>query len=111
MHEFGLMQDAIDIAQAHAGGADQILKLHLRVGELSGVEPDSLRFAFEVLAPQSCVRGAELEIEHVPVVCHCEECQSDFTPTSVFYICPTCGRLAVEIKEGREFQVTSIEVN
>ena len=38
---------AVDAAQS--AGASRVLKLRLRVGSLSGVVPESLRFAFDVV--------------------------------------------------------------
>ena len=64
MHESGLMQSA-DLAADYArrAGAGDIRRVVLRVGALSGVEPDALRFAFESLAPGTPAAGAALELE------------------------------------------------
>jgi hydrogenase nickel incorporation protein HypA/HybF len=65
MHEAGLMQSALDLAADHArrAGAGNIRRVVLRVGALSGVEPDALRFAFEAMAPGTPAAGAVLELE------------------------------------------------
>jgi hydrogenase nickel incorporation protein HypA/HybF len=65
MHEAGLMQSALELAGGHArrAGAVAIRRVVLRVGALSGVEPDALRFAFEALAPGTPAAGATLELE------------------------------------------------
>jgi hydrogenase nickel incorporation protein HypA/HybF len=43
MHELGIIQSALDMAEerALAAGASQIHRLRLRVGELSGVVPQA----------------------------------------------------------------------
>lgn len=113
MHEVGLMQDALEIVIDHARKADarRIRKIRLRVGEDSGVVPDSLQFAFQTLCRQTIAKGARLEIEPVAVRCLCGHCGLIFTPGSVFYECPACERPAVEILSGREFELVSVEVD
>ena len=51
MHEVGLMEQALEAAVATTcrAGAVRIHGLTLRVGALSGVEPEALRLAFAAL--------------------------------------------------------------
>lgn len=51
MHELALMEEVRRLAdeQAAAQGALRIHALHLRIGSLSGVDPEALAFAFEVV--------------------------------------------------------------
>lgn len=51
MHEVSLMQTTLDLAFNHAAqqGAQQIHWIKLRVGELSGVVPEALTLAFEIV--------------------------------------------------------------
>lgn len=113
MHEVGLMQQAVAIALRHAeqAGAGRIQSLRLRVGALSGVVPDSLSLAFAVAAQGTIAEKAHLDIEEVPVTCYCKGCQKEFTPVSVIFACPLCGRLSADIRGGREFSVESIQVD
>jgi hydrogenase nickel incorporation protein HypA/HybF len=72
MHEAGLMQTALELAAAHAraAGAVRIHRLCLRVGDLSGVVPEALEFAFRALSVGGPAEGAVLEIERVPATIH-----------------------------------------
>src|SRR5947207_224198 len=112
MHEVGLMHRALDIArdQAARHGAKRIVRLTLRVGTQSGVVPDALAFAFQALSPGTAAEGAELVIEPVAVVCHCPGCDRDFEPPDFIYECPTCRRLVIDVRSGRELEVGSLEV-
>ena len=60
MHELGIMESAVDAAlrEARAHQASRIHRLVLRIGALSGVEPDSLRFAFDVVTAGTDVHCA-----------------------------------------------------
>ena len=76
MHEFSLMQSTLEIAaqQMHDAGATHLHRLKLRVGKLSGVVPEALRFAFESLKPKSFADDTKLEIEETPAICWCPTC-------------------------------------
>ncbi len=62
MHEVSIMTEALRMAvdAAHADGAARILKLRLRIGSLSGVVPESMQFAFDVVCQRHDGRGREL---------------------------------------------------
>ncbi|HWG84499.1 MAG TPA: hydrogenase maturation nickel metallochaperone HypA, partial [Deinococcales bacterium] len=81
MHEVGIAESIVSIAEAHArhAGASRVERIAVRVGALSGVVPDALEFAFTVARQDTLAAGATLEIETVPVSARCPDCQSDFT--------------------------------
>ena len=112
MHEVGLMQETMRIVfdQAEKADAEKITEVRMRVGELSGVVPVSLTFAFGIVTEGTIASNARLEIEEVPLVCYCEACREEFHPADVIYICPKCGQPTSTIRSGRELQVVSIEV-
>jgi hydrogenase nickel incorporation protein HypA/HybF len=73
MHEVGIMHNILDhaIERAKQEGAQHINHVHLRVGEESGVEQDSLALAFEVAKKGTIAENAQLEVESLPVLCYC----------------------------------------
>ena len=113
MHEVGLMESALEIAQEHARrqGATRIHTIALRVGRLSGVEPEAMELAFEVVTAGTSAEGARLVVESVPVVCFCRDCDREFEPTGFVFPCPCCGRFSSEIRQGRELELASLEVS
>jgi hydrogenase nickel incorporation protein HypA/HybF len=113
VHEAGLAQTALEIAseRARERGATRIHRLVLRVGDLSGVVPDALRFALEALSAGTSAEGAEFEIEVVPVECHCPTCDRPFRPTDVIYTCPDCGAKSSDVRQGHELVLHSMEVS
>jgi hypothetical protein len=58
MHELGIMSSAMEsvLQQAHARGAQRVHRIVLRIGALAGVEPESLRFAFDVVTRDTLAR-------------------------------------------------------
>ena len=113
MHEVSMMQNTLDIAisQAQQNGATAIDRLTMNIGELSGVIPEALEFAFEVLIRGTIADNAQLEIITIPVVCYCQECNRNFQPDRYIYECPECGRISSNIVQGRELALASLVVS
>ncbi len=113
MHEVSLMEQTLEIAleNARQQGANKINRLKMRIGEMSGVVPEALEFAFDVVTQGTIAQGAILEIESVPVVCYCSHCQREFSPTDVFYQCPTCEQFSQKVISGKEIELTSLELS
>lgn len=113
MHELGIAESALNVAltQAAAAGAKRVLSMVIRVGALSGVDPDALRFAFTAILPGTPAEGATVQIDSVAAVAYCPDCQQDFVPdTNHFFECPTCGRLSATVKQGRELDLVRLEI-
>jgi len=113
MHEVGLMQSALELAeeQARLRGAGRIHRITLRIGKLAGVEPEALAFAFHVVTTGTMADGATLGIESVPVVCFCAACRAEFAPEGFVFACPRCGALSQDVRSGQELELTSLEVS
>jgi hydrogenase nickel incorporation protein HypA/HybF len=87
----------------------RVVSVALKVGELSSVETESLRFCFQLIAEGTIVEGAELQIERVPVICRCWDCGTEFSVEHLLFICPSCGSRRVEVLGGRELSIQSLE--
>ena len=114
MHELGIAESALEVAlaQAAAAGATRVLRLVIRVGALSGVEPEALRFAFTAILPGTPAEGADLQIDAVAAVAYCPDCRKDFAPdTGHFFECPACHRLCASVKQGRELDLVHLEMS
>jgi hydrogenase nickel incorporation protein HypA/HybF len=83
----------------------------MRIGPLSGVVPEALEFAFEVVARGTMAEAARLEIERVPIVCHCAACAREFEAADMLCECPECHQPSSEIRRGREMHLMSVEVS
>ena len=113
MHELAVTQSILDIALRHAeqAGAQRILAINLVIGDLTGFVDDSIQFYFGFLSEDTLAQGARLNFERVPPLARCHECGAEYAPpNSRIWICPECEALGGEVVAGREFSVTSIEV-
>ncbi len=104
------MQNLLDIVSktVENEGGEKATLIHLRVGELSGVNRDALNFAFEVLSKGTVADGGTLEIEEVPLRVHCRDCGNEFNPDELAFRCEHCGSTNIEIVSGREMEIDYI---
>lgn len=112
MHEVSLMSNTLEIALEYANqqNATKISRLKMRIGEVSGVVPEALEFAFSALTQGTIAQDAQLEIESVPVQCFCPNCQQLFYPPDIIYECPNCHQISSQIQQGKEIQLLSLEI-
>jgi hydrogenase nickel incorporation protein HypA/HybF len=113
MHELSIMQNALSqtLDQAGRAGARRVHEIRLRIGDLSGVIPDALQFAFETLAEGTPAEGARLTIERVPARFWCERCRLEFEGSDMFAECPTCHAPSGTLRAGRELELASMEID
>jgi hydrogenase nickel incorporation protein HypA/HybF len=109
VHELSIAQAVVDVAVRHARGG-RVTAVEVRVGHLRQVVPPALRFAFELCAHGTPVEGAELELRVVPVAVRCRDCGAHSAPEGFPLACATCAGLAVDVVQGEELQVESLEL-
>jgi hydrogenase nickel incorporation protein HypA/HybF len=65
MHELGIAQEIIGIVEKELATRPpaRVLAVGLRLGELSGVDSESLSFCFDCIKSGTSVESAELRIE------------------------------------------------
>ena len=112
MHELSIMQSALSLVleRAQQAQAQRICVIRLRIGALSGVEPEALEFAFEALTPGTAAEGARLAIEQVPALFWCATCARQFQADDLLAECPECHRPSRELRAGRELEVASLDI-
>ena len=67
MHEIGIAASVLDVVRkeiAARPGARAIV-VGLRIGDLAGVDPESLRFGFDALVKDSDLDPLQLEVEYL----------------------------------------------
>ena len=112
MHELSIATAIIERADelARADGTDAVSAVTVRVGELAGVVPDALSFAFEVARDGTALAAARLVVEPVPAQAYCGACAEEF-PVGMppFFWCPQCDQPSTDLRSGRELEITGIE--
>lgn len=113
MHELSLAQRMIaimcDTAREHGG--QRVIAARLILGALTAVEPETLKFAFEIASRDTCAAGCKLEIVKVPLRLRCRRCAHVHEAEDLLIPCPACQAQGHEIVEGRELRLESIEID
>lgn len=110
MHEYSIVQalmERID-EQARAHGAVAVSRVTVRIGELSGVEPDLLRTAFDLVRERTICDRAALQIARVPARWACRRCAAAIAAGGPL-ACGACGAPA-RLVEGDEILLAQLEL-
>jgi hydrogenase nickel incorporation protein HypA/HybF len=112
VHELAVAQSLLEIVEREAQPYEgaRVIRILLRIGRMSAVVPDALRFAFDAITRGGMAEGAALEIEEVPLSIRCRRCEEVFIVEDPFMICPQCEAVDVEMVSGRELEIRSMEI-
>jgi hydrogenase nickel insertion protein HypA len=110
MHEYSIVQALIErvAAEARAHRASAVHRLHVQIGEMSGVEATLLKTAFDVFRERTICEAAELRIERVPVRWECRSCGAPVAIGGPLR-CASCGGEA-RLAGGDEILLQRIEM-
>lgn len=112
MHEMGIAANIYELAQQSVSGhgPGRLLKVRVAIGELSAVEPDLLRYAWEATTSVTPDAGCEMEVEWHPARQFCPSCKQDRSRSegSWLRICTECGG-PLRVEGGTELDLLQIE--
>ena len=114
MHELGIVYHIIrDVENvARANGVRRVSSVTLLLGEVSGVVPDLLLDAWRWAADKKPItEGAELIVEPVEAVTHCEACGRDYATVEHGKTCPHCGSGETYLLQGQDVMIKQIETS
>ena len=91
MHEYSIVDSLLQLAEhAIKNNATKVTKLEIKIGVLSGVEPELLKTAFETFKEGTMCEDAEFIMRIQTVVIKCEECGFEGELKKDEYLCPNC---------------------
>ena len=110
MHEASIVQALLDRVEAEAAarGASAVHRVHVVLGEMSGVEHDLFRFAYEGLRARSVCAEAELELSSVAARWACPRCDRGIEKGRRLH-CLDCD-LPAKLASGEEIVLQQIEM-
>jgi hydrogenase nickel incorporation protein HypA/HybF len=106
MHELAITQGVVEAVTERTGTAP-VTSVRVRVGRLSGVVPDAMRFCFELVTAGTPLDGASLEIEQPEGRGRCRTCGTELVLADLILLCD-CGSADVDVLAGRELAVASV---
>jgi hydrogenase nickel incorporation protein HypA/HybF len=112
MHELSIAMSIVEMAmeEAERRGA-QVSAVHLKLGLLSGVVPGALLSSYEMACFDTPLRGSRLVIKEVPIIVFCAKCEAQRPLASMqLFCCPECGTPTGDVVQGKELEVTALEI-
>jgi hydrogenase nickel incorporation protein HypA/HybF len=112
MHEMGIANSILDGVAKEIGRhpGSRPTKVGVRIGELAGVDPDALRFAFEALTAGTDLAHLQLEIEYRAPHARCRDCAGEYEIHNYELICPACQSHNGRCISGDELEFAYLEV-
>jgi len=110
VHEYSIVASLIDRVEREAAAYEgaRVHKLHLKIGELAGVELDLLKTAFDTFRERTICDDAELFIQTVAPAWACPSCERGVARGAILR-CETCGKPA-RMTQGDEIILERIEM-
>ncbi|MBN1107753.1 MAG: hydrogenase maturation nickel metallochaperone HypA [Bacteroidales bacterium] len=111
MHELRIVEDLMTIVRkvAEEKGLKKVTKVNISMGKLVQIVPSLLEAAFNEAVAGSVAEGASIEIETVAVQLRCRICGKTFTPDANGFECPVCRISDIDVLNGNELFIKSIE--
>ncbi|WPL19568.1 Hydrogenase/urease nickel incorporation protein HypA [Thiorhodovibrio winogradskyi] len=113
MHELSICLSLLDQVKAIAAEhrARGVTLIRLRIGPLSGVEPQLLANAYPLAAAGTIAEHARLAIDSAAVRVRCRDCGADSEASPNRLLCAACGSYRTELIAGDEMLLASLELD
>ena len=110
MHELSISHNIVAIACEQAGSR-RVRAVRVRIGRLTGIDVQAVRFCYDLCAQGTQADGSRLEVDEVPGAGRCTQCQREIALDVPLGVCP-CERAALLVRtSGDELVVTELEVD
>ncbi|MBN2964151.1 hydrogenase maturation nickel metallochaperone HypA [Sulfurospirillum sp. T05] len=112
MHEFSIVNALLDLCEKNAkeNSASQVLKVEIKIGKLSGIEPHLLKTAFDTFKEGTLCENAELLMHLQDLVLYCSTCKSESVLEKNEFYCPKCNSVEVSVLDGEEMYLMRLEM-
>lgn len=112
MHEIGIASSIIEAGQIEARrrAGSTLVRVGIRVGVLSGVNLEALRFAFTALTQGTDLEAVNFEIQTCSRRDRCLECGYEFESDLYSIPCPRCSAVESVLIGGDELDLAFVEV-
>ncbi len=113
MHELSIALNIIDIVNDTfaKAKAERVNDIELEIGKFSGIELNALEFALQTSMTDIHLKNAKVEIITLDGKGICKNCKNEFIMKTLYDECPVCKSFDVDIIEGQELKVKSINVD
>lgn len=112
MHEYSVVQALLEQIEgvAKENKATKVTKIITKIGVMSGIEPHLLEIAFNTFKEKTICDGAEFVMKLQPIKIRCHGCSNESELDKVHYCCPECSSTDVEVIDGEDMFLMSLEM-
>ncbi len=109
MHEYSIVQSLLESCEEHAkqNEASNVTKVVVKIGVLSGVEPDLLKTAFDTFKEKTVCHNSEFIINVQKIEILCNDCGAKSTLEKHEFCCPKCQSTNLEVTDGEDMYLMS----
>lgn len=113
MHEYSIVQSLLESCEQHVkeNDSEEVTKVVVKIGVLSGVEPNLLQTAFDTFKEQTVCHNAEFVINIQKVTIDCYECNTQSVLEKNEFHCPSCKSTNLKVIDGEDMYLMSLEMN
>jgi hydrogenase nickel incorporation protein HypA/HybF len=113
MHELSIVASIVETVTESVAAypGSRVLEVRLRVGALASVVVDSLEFCWGIATEGTPLEGSRFVVKTLPVVMRCLACGDVELDGVQSFRCPKCGELCGDLRQGRELEIESIEID
>ena len=107
MHELSLCQNMLEIVeqQCKTHKINKVTDLWLEIGALSCVEPDALKFCFDITCQGTPAEGCKLHLIPIAAKAWCWQCEELVEIQAHHDTCPKCGSTHLQRQSGDELRI------
>ena len=111
MHEISVAENlsSIVLEAAVKEKLSRVTRVNICFGQMIQIVPEIFEFAFREAVRNTIAQDAEVDLEILPVQMRCKHCGSDFLVMENYYFCNMCSSNDLEIIQGKELLIKSIE--
>jgi hydrogenase nickel incorporation protein HypA/HybF len=111
MHELKIAEDLTKIVLESAvhEKLTKVTKVNISFGQLVQIVPEIFETAYRECVRDTIAEESELDIEIIRVKMRCRNCSSEFNLVENRFSCTLCGSQDIEIVNGKELFIKSIE--
>ena len=115
MHELQIATNIISIVEEEirkAGKTENVKYVYFIAGRMRAIIPETLQFSFDVQKKKhKQLENSKLLIKEIDIVIKCRDCENQQTINEPAFYCDKCNSTNIEIINGNELYVDSIELN
>ncbi|RLA81598.1 MAG: hydrogenase maturation nickel metallochaperone HypA [Epsilonproteobacteria bacterium] len=112
MHEYSIVQSLIESSQEYVkeNDATKVTKMVVKIGVLSGVEPDLLKVAFDTFKEDTPCEECEIILNIQKIKILCSSCKKESILEKNEFKCPYCDTCEIKVLDGEEMYLMQLEL-